>query len=88
MVAVVGNTEEGTINVDHKATVEVLVEVHFEVIARRSATFVRSQSAGQLDTPLMSEKRHITSSVRVQETSEIARSLRPTSKASWFNTKA
>jgi len=45
MVAVVGNTKEGIINVDHKATVEVLVEVHFEVIARRSTIFIRSQSA-------------------------------------------
>jgi len=46
MVAVVGNTEEGIINVDYKVTVEVLIEVYFKVIARRSATFVRSQSAG------------------------------------------
>jgi len=42
MVAVVGNTEEGTINVDYKATVEVPVEVHFKVIARRSTIFIRS----------------------------------------------
>jgi len=42
MVAVVGNMEEGTINVDYKVTVEVLMEVYFEVIARRSAMFVRS----------------------------------------------
>jgi len=42
IVAVVGNMEEGIINVDYKATVEVLVEVHFEVITRRSAMFVRS----------------------------------------------
>jgi len=42
MVAVVGNTEEGTININYKATVKVLVEVHFKVIARRSAIFVRS----------------------------------------------
>jgi len=42
MVAIVGNTEEGTINVDYKATIEVLVEVHFKVIARRSAMFIRS----------------------------------------------
>jgi len=42
MVAVVGNTEEGIINVDYKATVEVLIEVHFEVITRRSTTFIRS----------------------------------------------
>jgi len=41
MVAVVGNTVEGIIN-DHKAKVEVLVEVYFKVIARRSAMFVRN----------------------------------------------
>jgi len=45
MVAVVGNTEEGIINVNYKATVEVPVEVYFEVIAKRSAIFVRSQIA-------------------------------------------
>ena len=42
IVAVVGDTAEGTINVDYEAIVEILVEVHFEVIARRSATFVSS----------------------------------------------
>jgi hypothetical protein len=40
MVAVVRNIEKGTINVDHKAIME---EVYFEVIAKRSATFIRSQ---------------------------------------------
>jgi hypothetical protein len=45
IVAVVGNTIEGIINVDYKAIVEVLVEVYFEVIAKRSATFARSQIA-------------------------------------------
>ena len=45
MVAVVGNIEEGIINVDYKAIVEVLIEVHFKVITRRSATFIRSQIA-------------------------------------------
>jgi len=45
MVAVVGNIEEGTINVNYKVTMEVLIEVYFKVIARRSAMFVRSQSA-------------------------------------------
>jgi hypothetical protein len=38
MVAIVGNIEEGIINVDYKA----IIEVYFKVIARRSATFVRS----------------------------------------------
>jgi len=42
MVAIVGNTEKGTININYKATVEVPVEVYFKVIARRSAMFIRS----------------------------------------------
>jgi len=42
MVAVVSNTVEGTIN-DYKAKVEVLIEVYSEVIARRSAMFIRNQ---------------------------------------------
>jgi len=42
MVAVVGNIVKGIINVDYKAIVEVLMEVYFEVIAKRSTTFVRS----------------------------------------------
>jgi len=42
MVAIVGNIEEGIININYKATVEVLIEVHFKVIARRSAMFIRS----------------------------------------------
>ena len=42
MAAVVGNMEKGIINVNYEAIMEVLVEVYFEVIARRSATFIRS----------------------------------------------
>jgi len=41
-VAVVGNIEEGIININYKATVEVLVEVYFKIIIKRSAIFVRS----------------------------------------------
>jgi hypothetical protein len=41
MVVVVGNIVEGIIN-NYKAKVEVLVEVYFEVITRRSATFIRN----------------------------------------------
>ena len=37
-----GNIVEGIIN-DYKVKVEVLIEVYFKVIARRSAMFVRSQ---------------------------------------------
>jgi hypothetical protein len=59
-----------------------------EINVRRSATFVRSQIAGQPGTLSTSERRHITSFARVQETSEIVRTLRPTSKASWFTMKA
>ena len=42
MVAIVGNTVEGIINVNYKAIMEVLIEVHFKIIARRSTTFIRS----------------------------------------------
>ena len=42
IVAVVGNTVEGIINVDYKAIIEVLIEVYFEVITRRNAIFIRS----------------------------------------------
>jgi len=45
MAAVVGNTVKGIINVDYKVIMEVLIEVYFKVIARRSAIFVRSQIA-------------------------------------------
>ena len=46
IVAVVGNTEEGTININYKAIVEVLIEVYFKVITRRSTIFIKSQIAG------------------------------------------
>jgi hypothetical protein len=42
IVAVVGNTEESIINVNYKAIVEVLIEVYFKVIARRSTMFIGS----------------------------------------------
>ena len=42
MVAVVGNIVEGIINVNYKAIMEVLIEVYFKVITRRSAIFIRS----------------------------------------------
>ena len=40
MVAVVGNIVEGIINVNYKAIIEVLIEVYFKVIARRSIIFI------------------------------------------------
>jgi len=36
---------KGTINVNYKAIMEVLIEVYFKVITRRSTTFIRSQIA-------------------------------------------
>ena len=41
-MAIVGNIVKGTINVNYKAIMEVLMEVYFKVIARRSAIFIRS----------------------------------------------
>ena len=34
---------KGIINIGYKAIMEVLMEVYFEVIARRSAIFIESQ---------------------------------------------
>jgi len=84
-VAGVGDTAEGTINVNYKAIVEVLIEVYLKTINRRNAIFVRSQIASQLGTLLTDKRRHIISFARAYKTSEIVRLLRPTSKASWFN---
>jgi len=42
IVAMVGNMVEGTIN-NYKVKVEVLIEVHSEVITRRSAIFIRNR---------------------------------------------
>ena len=41
-MAVIGNMAKGTINVNYKAIVEVLVEVYFKVITKKSAIFVRN----------------------------------------------
>ena len=40
IVAVVKNIEEGIININYKAIVEVFMEVYFKVITRRSIIFV------------------------------------------------
>ena len=45
IVAVVRNTVKGIINVNYKVIIEVLIEVYFKVIARRSDIFIRSQIA-------------------------------------------
>ena len=42
IIAVVGNMVKGIININYKAIIEVLVEVYFKVIVKRSAIFIRS----------------------------------------------
>ena len=42
IVVVVETMAKGIINIDYKAIVEVFVEVYFKIIARKSATFIRS----------------------------------------------
>ena len=42
IVATVGNIVESIINANYKAIVEVLIEVDFEIIARRNVIFIRS----------------------------------------------
>ena len=39
----VGNTIKGTININYKAIMEVLIEVYFKVTTKRNAIFIRSQ---------------------------------------------
>jgi len=45
IVAMVGNTVKGIININHKAIIEVLMEVYFKVITKKSAIFIKSQIA-------------------------------------------
>ena len=45
MVAVVGNTVKGIININYKVIIEAFIEVYFKVTAKRNTTFVRSQIA-------------------------------------------
>ena len=42
MVAIVGNIVKGTININYKAIIEVLIEVYFKVIVKKSVTFIIS----------------------------------------------
>jgi hypothetical protein len=48
MVDMVGNTAKDIININHKAIMEVLIEVHFEVSIKRNVIFIRSQITSQL----------------------------------------
>ena len=42
IVAVVGNIVKGIININYKAIIEVLIEVYFKVIAKRSIIFIKN----------------------------------------------
>ena len=42
IVAVVEGTAEDIININYKAIIEVLIEVYFKVITKRSTIFIRS----------------------------------------------
>ena len=43
IVATVGNTVEGIINTNYKASIKVLVEVYFKIITKKNAMFIKSQ---------------------------------------------
>ena len=45
IVDIVGNTAEGTININYKTIIKVLIEVYFKVITRRNVMFIKSQIA-------------------------------------------
>ena len=64
-MAIVGNIVKGIININYKAIIEVLIEVYFKVIIKRSVIFIKSQITSQLDTPLISKRRYIISFIKV-----------------------
>ena len=47
----VGNMAKNITNINYNAIIEVFIEVHFEVITRRNAIFIKSQIASQPDIP-------------------------------------
>ena len=44
-MAIVGNTEEGIININYKTVIKVFIEVYFKVITKKSIIFIGSQIA-------------------------------------------
>ena len=42
IVAIVGNTIEGIINIDYKVIIKACVEIYFEIIAKRNTISVKS----------------------------------------------
>ena len=43
-MVIVGNIIEGTVNINYKAIIEVLIEIYFEKIVRKNAISIRSCS--------------------------------------------
>jgi hypothetical protein len=66
---------KGIINANYKTIIEVLVEIHFEIIARKNAMFVRSQITSQLGTLWINKRRHIISFIRAYRILGIRKSL-------------
>ena len=42
IVDIVGNIAKGTININYKAIIEVLIEVYFKVIAKKNIIFIKN----------------------------------------------
>ena len=42
IVAVVGNTVKGIININYKTIIKILIEVYFKVIIKKNIIFIRS----------------------------------------------
>ena len=42
MIDIVGNIAKGIININYKIIIEVFIEVHFKVIAKRNVIFIRN----------------------------------------------
>ena len=42
IIAVVGNIIKGIISVNYKVIIEVLMEVYFKIIVKKSATFIKN----------------------------------------------
>ena len=42
IVAIVGNTAKGIININYTAIIEVFIEIYFKVITKKNAIFIKS----------------------------------------------
>ena len=49
-MVIVGNIVKNTINTNYKVIMEVLIEIHFKIITKRNAIFIKSQIISQLGT--------------------------------------